>query len=495
MPTNSHAFLNRVGRHWGKLALLVVLAGAIALAPFVLTPAHQTTTATMYHCPMHPTYTSDRPGDCPICGMRLVPTTPADPATKGATVTSTPAGDHGTAPHSPEPGATRTIYICPMCPEVQQDGPGSCPKCGMDLVKKEVTPSVPTDKATGVEGYAAVRTSEDQVALAGIRTAEATTGVITSTIRAVGSVAADETRIRQVTTKIAGWVEVLHVNAVGRFVNAGEPLFDLYSPELLASQEEYLRSRKTAAEFELSTLPEVRRGGQDLAAAARRRLELFDVPQEFLERIDKSGVALRTVTFRAPFSGYVTEKMVVEGQRIDPGMPLMVLSDLSRVWVIAQVYESEAAAAVPGRQATLSPQYDSNVRLQGRVSLVYPTMDVESRTIRVRFEVANPRLTLKPGMFVSVELDSRHVRGIVIPDSALIDTGTRQVVFVEEGAGHFEPREVKAGARNDGQVLVRSGLKAGERVAIAANFLLDSESRLRAAIGAAAPASVHAEHK
>jgi len=232
----------------------------------------------------------------------------------------------------------------------------------------------------------------------------------------------------------------------------------------------------------------VRRGGLDLAAAARRRLELFDVPADFLDRLDKTGAVQRTVAFRAPFGGYVSEKAVLEGQRIDAGAPLMTLTDLSNVWVIAQVYENEAADAVVGRPATLSPQYDAATTLRGRISLVYPTIDVDSRTIRVRFEAPNPRLALKPGMFVNVELDARRASGLVIPDSALIDTGTRQVVFVEEPAGHFEPREVTVGPRNNGQVVVKSGLNAGERVAMSATFLLDSESRLRAAIiGASGP--------
>ena len=496
MSMHTRAFLRRLGRHWGKLLLLTLLATSLAAAPFVFAPAHEHSAATIYHCPMHPTYTSDRPGDCPICGMRLVPSTSSPAGGRGSNAAQ--AGS-GTDSGGDAASSDRAVYTCPMHPEVRQDQPGKCPKCGMDLVKAEASSQKDATGSAGgstggVEGLASVHASEDQTMLAGIRTATATTGVLTTTVRAVGNVVADETRIRQVTTKVAGWVEKLHVNAVGQIVRAGDPLFDLYSPELLASQEEYLRARKTAAEFALSTLPEVRRGGQDLAAAARRRLELFDVPMEFLERIETTGLAQRTIVFRAPFSGYVTEKMVLEGQRIDPGTPLMTVSDLSQVWVVAQLYETEGASAIEGQRAALFLQYDDSVRLSGRVSLVYPTVDVESRTIRVRFEFANPRLTLKPGMFVNVEIEGQRSRGVLIPDSALIDTGTRQVVFIEVSPGHFEPREVKAGARRDGQVLIRSGVKDGERVAISANFLLDSESRLRAAVGAPAT-SGHEQHK
>jgi RND family efflux transporter MFP subunit len=480
-------------RHWGKIVLLIVLAAALAAVPFVMLPGHSAEATTIYHCPMHPTYTSDRPGDCPICGMRLVPV-PGSGGTATGTAASPPATGSGPGTAAPAHStASGDLYVCPMHPEVQQHGPGRCPKCGMDLVKADPQPAAQASAA--VAGMATVHATADQFALAGVRTTEALTGVISNTVRAVGNVVTDETRVRQVTTKIGGWIEKLHVNAVGQFVRAGDPLFDLYSPELLASQQEYLRARATAAEFEQSSMPEVRRGGQDLVSAGRRRLELFDVPQAFLDQLERTGAVQRTITFRAPFSGYVTEKTVLEGQRIDSGMPLMTLSDLSRVWVIAQVYENEAAAAAPGRAATLSPQYDNTVRLPGRVSLVYPTMDVESRTVRVRFEVANPKMALKPGMFVNVELETGQARGVIVPDSAVIDTGTRQVVFVKAAGGQFEPREVAAGARAAGRVLIKTGLKAGEVVAVAANFLLDSESRLRAAIGAAAPAAGHDQHK
>lgn len=457
-----------VRRHWGKLLLLALLAGGLASVPFMLRSAHAPTAAApaQYVCPMHPEIHQDGPGRCPKCGMDLVQKAAALPSAQ---------------------------YVCPMHPEIHQDGPGRCPKCGMDLVKTEATPVTSTSGAANVEGLAPVQADAARAGLAGIRTVEVSAGEITTTVRAVGTVSADETRVRQVTSKIGGWVEKLSVNAVGQFVRAGDPLFDLYSPELLVSQEEYVRAKRAADEFGRSTLPEVRRGGEELATAARRRLELFDVPANVLDRLDRTGAAQRTITFRAPFGGHVTEKMVLEGQRIDAGMPLMTVTDLSTVWVIAQVYENESADAVAGRVATLSPQYDTGVRLRGRISLVYPTIDVESRTIRVRFEVPNPRLALKPGMFVNVELDARRARGLVVPDSALIDTGTRQIVFVEASPGQFEPREVTVGPRSAGQVVVNAGLTAGERVAVSATFLLDSESRLRAAIvgtpaRAAAPA-------
>lgn len=404
-------------------------------------------------------------------------------------------------------GASKVLYVCPMHPEVQQDKPGTCPICGMDLEKRTVTKATasqapaPAAPATGSaaqgggehqhqsagaaqqQGMAPVHADPETSRLAGVRTVAAETGTLAGTLRAAGTVVMPETGIRQITTKVAGFIEKLHVNQVGLAVRAGEPLFELYSPELLASQEEYLKARQVSGRFATSALPEVQKGGQDLASAARRRLELFDVPADFIERLETTGKVQRTVTLRAPFGGYVTEKMVVEGQRVEPGMNLMTLADLSRAWVTAQVYESESAAARPGRTAVVSLPYDSSVKLEGRLDLVYPTLDAESRTLKVRLVFPNPRLVLKPGMFVNVEIEAQRSQGVIVPDSAVIDTGTRQVVFVETSPGHFEPRDVRAGLRSEGKIVLRSGLAAGEQVAVAANFLLDSESRLRSAMG------------
>jgi len=392
----------------------------------------------MYHCPMHPEYVSDKQGDCPICGMRLVPI----PARSDSG--STPAA----APRAAAPAAGSSSFVGQARP-----GDDSKPQV-MDI-------------------------GADRARLAGVRSVEATRGRISRTIRAVGTVAVDETRVRQVTTKVAGFVEKLYVNATGQMVHAGEPLFEVYSPELLASQEEYLRARQSAAEFSKSALPEVQRGGADLAMAARRRLELFDVPSEFLQRLDESGTAQRTVTFKAPFAGFVTGKNVVAGQRIEPGMELLTVTDMSQVWVIAQVFEAEARVAQPGRAARVTLPYDSNVTLSGRIAFVYPTLDAETRALKVRLEFPNPRGALKPGMFVNVELGVDSAAGIVVPDSAVLDSGTRQLVFIELSPGRFAAREVSVALRADGQAVIRSGLSAGEHVAVSANFLLDSESRLR----------------
>jgi RND family efflux transporter MFP subunit len=392
------------------------------------------------------------------------------------------------------------VYTCPMHPEVRSDKPGDCPICGMTLVKQERAPAAakPEGQGTLSSGLGPVHTEPERARLAGVRTIEAAVDTVAASVRAVGNVVPDETRVRHVTSKVSGWVEKLHVNAVGQMVRAGQPLFELYSPELLATQEEYVRALQTADELSRSSLPEVRRGAEDLAAAARRRLELFDVPPEFIARLRSTGKPARTIVFRAPFGGYVSEKNVLEGHKIEVGADLMTLTDLSRVWVAAQIYEAEAAAARVGQPASVTLQYDPSVALRGKVSLVYPTIDTETRTIQVRLEFPNRGLVLKPGMFVNVELERARASGVVVPDSAVIDTGTRQVVFVEEAPGHFAPREVRVGLRSDGNAVLTGGVRAGERVAVAANFLLDSESRLRGALatanGAPGPPG-HEEHR
>jgi multidrug efflux pump subunit AcrA (membrane-fusion protein) len=401
-----------------------------------------------WHCPMHPTYISDRPGDCPICGMRLVPM-------KDSAAAIPPAG----AKPPVDAGADKR--------------PGSDGGAGSGASK--------------VEGYAPVEVSGETLEAAGIRSVEAVTETLGRSVRTVGTVVPAEPEVRHIHTKIAGWVEKLDIDSTGQYVTRGEPVLAIYSPELLASQEDYLRARASAERFARSAIPEVRQGGADLVRSARRRLELFDVPESFLKQLDETGKPSRLVPVLAPISGFVTMKDIYEGQQVEPAMDLFTVSDLSRVWIEADFYQGEAPDVHVGQPARVTSPYDPALNMEGRVTYVYPYLNPESRTLRARLEFPNPGLKLKPQMFVNVAMQLEPVTGIVVPDSAVIDTGTRQIVFVDHGGGRFEPRQVTVAARADGKARIASGIAAGERVVMKANFLLDSESRLRAAIAGSAP--------
>jgi RND family efflux transporter MFP subunit len=431
-------------------------------------------TGEVWYCPMHPTYVSDHPGTCPICNMDLVKKEP--PATPAAAAPAAPA---------PAPAARKVLfYRNPMDPTVTSPVPAR-DSMGMDYVPvyaDEVAPD-----AGAPPGHAAVELSEEVSRLAGVRTEEVRRESLARTIRTVGRVVPDESRLYRPQTRIGGWVEKLYVGFEGQQVVQGQPMLAIYSPELLASQQDYLSARANARLFLSSSVPEVRSGGEQLVAAARRRLELLDMPEAQLAEIERTGKPLRTIDLMVPASGFVIAKSVVAGARVEPGTELYTIADLSRLWVEADFYESEARFVAVGQEATLTLPYDPNLRLTARVSYVYPQLDAEARTLRARFDLPNPGLRLRPGMFVDVEQELPLGDGLVVPDSAVIDSGLRQIVFVETAPGRFEPRAVEVRWRGDGKARLADGpVTAGERVVVKANFLLDSESRLRAAVAAVA---------
>ncbi|MCY1024009.1 efflux RND transporter periplasmic adaptor subunit [Pyxidicoccus sp. MSG2] len=395
------------------------------------------------------------------------------------------APSDSSTPSASEPAATR--YQCPMHPSIVQDHPGKCPICGMDLVA--LAPAAPGGEgAAMVQGLAPVTIDFSRQQLIGLRTAPVTEGKVGGTWRTNGRVAMDETRVRRVNVKVAGFVERVHADFTGKPVRQGEPLLSLYSPELLAAQEEYLLALRTRQA--LGEAGGMATDGDTLVAAARRKLLLWDVPPTALERLARTGEATRTLTLVSPISGVITKKDVVEGARLEMGATPYEIVDLSRVWVLADVYESELRHVKVGMPANLQLKAFPNRVFAGKVAFLDPVMDAATRTVKVRLEFPNPDGDLRPEMFGEVVLRGTTRDALKVPSDAVVPTGTTQVVFVALGDGRFQPREVRLGESDGKSVEVTSGLKAGDQVVTGANFLVDSESRLRASLAAlAAPSS------
>jgi len=339
---------------------------------------------------------------------------------------------------------------------------------------------------TAVPGRGVVTLSDQGLRLSGVQVAEAVMATVERTVRTVGQVIPDETRIHRVQIKVGGWVEQLFINFSGQYVQKGVPIFSLYSPELVSSQEELVMARQVALKHGQDTDDDGRTTGRQLQDAALRRLELFDVPKDVIRSVEKTGRPLHSVTLLSPADGYVMSKDIFQGQEVKPGMELYTVTDLSVVWVDAQIYEDEVKDVHPGQEGILTSSFDPALRLTGKISYVYPYLNRDSRTLNVRFLFENNGLRLKPGMYVDITLVySSAGDSLVIPDSAVMDSGARQMVFVDKGQGHFEPRVVTVGVKSGGKIQVLSGLNVHDHIAVKANFLLDSESRLRALVDAA----------
>ncbi len=419
--------------------------------------------------PMHPAYKSDKPGIAPDCGMKLEPVY-ADEAPGAA----------------PAAGRKPLFYRDPQDPKYRSDNPGLNPETGNELV-----PVYADDASTMPPG--AVQVPSEKQQLIGVRygNVEVTQGA--QTVRAVGKVAYDETRLRHVHSRTEGWIERVFVNFTGDVVKAGQPLLTIYSPELLASQQEYLLALRARDLLKGSTVRGVASDNNSLIEAARRRLELWNLSEAQIEELERTQKPKPTVTLYADSSGYVMTRNAFPHQKVMPDTELYTMADLSRVWVIANVFEYEAPLVRVGQSATVVVPYLNDRRLNARVSYIQPQVDAQTRTLQVRLELPNPGLALKPEMFVNVELAAQQAPQLTVPFEAVLDTGLKKIVFVALGNGWFEPREIEAGERLGGRVEVRRGLKAGERIVTSGVFLLNSESQLKAAAGAmGAPAGEQA---
>ena len=318
--------------------------------------------------------------------------------------------------------------------------------------------------------------------LIGVRTARVARVMMTPEVRAVGTVRADETRQTEVNVKAEGWIRDLRANFTGRPVQRGEVLFTLYSPDLIATQEEYLLALRGQAQAIAGKVAELRDYSARLVDAARERLRRWDMADDQIQELEQRGAAFETVPVRSPASGVIVEKTAVEGMHVTPGQTLFRIADLSSVWVEADVYERDMSAIRVGQAATVTVDAYPDQPFAGRAIYIHPFVEEQTRTMRVRFQLPNPRGLLKPGMYANVELATPAASVLTVPADAVLDSGTEQVVFVALGEGYFEPRRVRATRRVGDAIEIAAGLKEGEEVATGATFFLDSESQLRAAV-------------
>ncbi|MEP0828102.1 MAG: efflux RND transporter periplasmic adaptor subunit [bacterium] len=500
---------------WGILGALSVFAVVMLLGFLGLSPwAGSEAKAAQYHCPMHPTYISNQPGDCPICGMSLVPINAEgkeiaeehkghSPAAVGdsAAVFKAKPGQYycwmdpevvsDTPGKCPVCGMNLEImpdtppqFTCPMHPEVISNAPGDCPKCGMYMEKIDAGAGHEGHQMSGdegnVPGLVPVTIEPKRLQLIGIKTAKVERTSLGGGLKLVGYLAPDETRLARINVRAGGWVQQLYVNQEGQLVKEGEILLTIYSQDLFSAGQDYITSREMVNKAGNDTsLARIRR---QVMNAARDRLRLLGLSDDEIGQIEKSSSPLSEIALRSPFSGYVMEKNVIQGAYVSPEQTLLTIADLSRIWVIADVFESDFSRIRVGQKGRLQLAAYPDKEFAGRISFIYPSVSSTTRTLKVRMEFDNMDGALKPGMYGDIQLSDGESSALTIPADALIDAGEMRYAFVVHKQTHFEPRMLKVGRRSDDRVEILEGLHEGEEVVTSANFLIDSESRLQAAI-------------
>ena len=408
---------------------------------------------TLYTCSMHPFIIRDAPGPCPICGMPLVP------------IKQGKVG--GTA------GSEVKKWRSPMDPTYVRDAPGK------DYMGHDLVPVQEGGEATGE-----IKIDPVTIQNMGVRTEMVGKRTLQRTVRAVGLVTSEDDRQYSVNAKIEGWVQHLLVNQLGQPVKKGQPLMEIYSPDLVAAQQEYLLAVENRRRLAASPYPEIAAGAGRLLEAARTRLRYWDISPDQIKEMERSGQVRKTLTLYSEHEGVVTSKKVLEGARIMPGEELLQIADLSRVWINANIYEYELPWVKVGQKVRVELPFAAGKPIDGSITYIYPYLENETRTAKARIEVANPGLSLKPEMYANVAIATDPVADTVaIPVAAVLNSGKGQTVFVVLGEGRFEPRAVTCGVRDEnGFVQVLSGLREGEAVVVSAQFMMDSESKLREAL-------------
>jgi RND family efflux transporter MFP subunit len=460
------------------LAALTIALGAGLLGCSKSGPGTAQSGKQKYHCPMHPTYVSDRQGDCPICNMKLVPI--KDQAAPPKAMVAAP--DDETAHIQ-----VGQLY-CPMHVNVVSNAPGRCPECNMKLIEKEPDPAPghaghqAGGGAAAVPGRVSLVLSPEKRQLIGLTLATVEKRDLSRVVRTTALVEHDETKYAKISPRFAGWVRQLHVNYTGAHVHKGQPLFTVFSPELFSTENEYLVAWRAARQLTNGTSSLQNESSEALLESARLRLALFQIGDEEIRELERRGKPSADLLIRAPFSGHVLVKNAVEGAAFQAGDSLYEIADLSQVWLRAYVFEFDMHLMAVGQEATINFPYLNNTSIVGKVSFIYPHIDPQTRRGQVRLELDNPDHLMRPDMWANVEIHTDTRERLAVPASAVINTGQRYVAFVQGADQHLEPREVKVGMKNDDYYEVLDGLKEAEQVVSRALFLVDSESQLKAAI-------------
>jgi RND family efflux transporter MFP subunit len=429
---------------------------------------------------MNPQHHYNKPGKAPD-GMDLLPQYAEQTASPAAQGNNPPSSDMANMPgmsNGPPANTRKVLYwYDPMHPAYKSDKPGTAPDCGMTLV-----PKYAEDESMAKMPMGTVTIPPEKQVMAGVRTAVVERKSLVRDIRTTAQIVADETRIAHVHVKVAGYVDQVYVDFVGQLIKKGQPLFTLYSPDLVSTQEEYLIAKRGNATLGNAPFQEISQGSQSLLQSAHQRLKLWDISDDQIKQLDETGKVSKNLTFYSPITGFVTDRKAFPQTSVTPDTELYTVSDLSTVWANADIYEYEVPFVRLGQQVTLTLSYFPGKTYTGKISYIYPTVDPQARTVKVRIQLPNPRFDLKPQMFADAQLRVDYGTKVLIPQEAVLDSGTEQQVFVVHAGGMFEPRRVTLGPVIDGNVAVLTGLKAGETVVVSGNFLIDSESKLKNAM-------------